>query len=358
MRSFVELFGAAATVRASAPGRVNLIGEHTDYNDGLVLPAVIPLRTSVELAPRRDRRVRAWSAAYPDAVREFGLDAISAAHDWTDYVRGICRALEPGHGFDVRIESDVPLGSGLSSSASLLVAVARAVRTACALPLDDLQIALAARRAETEFVGAPVGVMDQMAASLGEDGIALFIDTRTLAWSRVPLPAGAAVAVVDSGLRHSHVAGEYRVRREECRRAAEALGVSSLREITQADVDRVARLPAPLDRRVRHVVSENARVLEVVDAFRVGDLRRAGARFCESHASMRDDFEVSLPAIDALVETAIGVPGVHGARLTGGGFGGAIVVLTDAGDVARVADAVLERCRIPAARLLAVVSGR
>jgi galactokinase len=333
MRSFEHLYGAAPEVTARAPGRVNLIGEHTDYNDGFVLPVAIPLYTEIQLRRRSDRRVRAWSTAYPDdAPIEFDMDVSTRAGDWADYVRAIVSVTrETGvtAGADIRIDSRVPLGSGLSSSAALLVAAARALRDAFALSLDDLQIAVLARRAETEFVGAPVGIMDQMACSLGDDASALLIDTRSLAYERVALPASAGLVVIDSGIRHAHTSGDYRVRREECRRAAEALGVGSLRDVSVDDLPRIAALPAPLDRRARHVVTENARVLDTVDALRRDDLARVGGLFFASHASMRDDFDVSVPGIDALVDAARRVQGVYGARLTGGGFGGSIVALVE-----------------------------
>jgi len=324
---------------------VNLIGEHTDYNDGFVLPAAIPQRTTVELAIRDDEIVRVWSNAFPEAepiVFPLRVDAI--AGDWADYVRGLVRVFadrELAAGVDVRISSQVPLGSGLSSSAALLVALARALRRAFALSIDDLELAMLARKAENEFVGAPVGVMDHMACSLADTRAALFIDTRSLEYKRVPLPAAAALLVVDSGVRHSHVSGEYRVRREECRRAARALGVAALRDVGIADLDRVGRLPAPLNRRARHVVTENARVLAAVAALGRGDLPEVGRLFLASHASMRDDFDVSRPEIDALVARAAATSGVYGARLTGGGFGGAIVALADPAAVRTAADVIV-----------------
>ena len=345
IRSFGDLYGASPDVTARAPGRVNLIGEHTDYNDGFVLPAAIPLDTVVELRRRPDRSVRVWSTAFADADPvTFDLDVAAGAGDWADYVRAIVsvtRERGVDGGADVRVDSHVPLGSGLSSSAALLVAAARALREAFALAIDDLEIALLARRAENEFVGAPVGIMDQMACSLADERSALLIDTRSLAYERVPIPPDAALLVIDSGVRHAHAGGEYRVRRDECHRAAASLGVPSLRDLSVDDLERVARLPPPLDRRARHVVTENARVLATVDALRRGDLTRVGELFFASHASMRDDFEVSVPAIDALVDAAARVRGVYGARLTGGGFGGSIVALVEPGRVRAAGEAVI-----------------
>ena len=358
-RAFVDLYGNPPTTTAAAPGRVNLIGEHTDYNDGFVLPAALPLRTTVELSPRDDRTVRVCSREFPEqGIQTFSLDRLAETGDWTDYVRGMAWALTDhgvSRGFDVRIASDVPVGSGLSSSAALLIAVGRALRDAFHLDIDDLVLARTARRAETDFVGAPVGIMDQMACSLADEDSALFIDTRTLAYERVPLPSTAELLVIDSGVRHSHVTGEYRVRREECARAAAALGVETLRDVDERALEAIAALPEPLNRRARHVVTENARVRAAVTALRSSDLVEVGRLFAASHRSMRDDFQVSTPAVDALVETAQSVRGVYGARLTGGGFGGSIVALTEPGRAIAAGEAIVrqQNQRFPApARVL------
>jgi galactokinase len=331
--TFAELYDRPATVRGEAPGRVNLIGEHTDYNGGFVLPAAIPRRTIVELAPRADRTVRVWSAEFPEsAPLVYALGDERRRGEWIDYVQGLTWVLAGDglrDGFEARIESTVPLGSGLSSSASLEIAFGRALRAAFALPIDDVTLAIRARRVETDFVGAPVGIMDQMACSLADTTSALFLDTRTLEYTRVPLPDGAALIVIDSGIKHRHAGGEYKTRREECARAASLLGVRELRDVGADELARIEALPDPLNRRARHVVTENARVLATVKALTARDLPAAGRLFLASHASMRDDFEVSVPPIDALVELARGVQGVYGARLTGGGFGGSIVALAD-----------------------------
>ena len=345
--TFEQLYGSQPEVSAQAPGRVNLIGEHTDYNDGFVLPVALPLRTRVELAVRPGHDVRAWSAAFPDQPPFiFPLDISSAVHDWADYVGGMVWVLGGcalDQGFDIRIESTVPVGSGLSSSAALMIAVGRALQNAFNLALDDLQLARLARKAETDFVGAPVGIMDQMACSLADTSAALFIDTRTLVHETVPLPAGAELLVIDSGVRHRHAGGEYRVRRDECHRAAALLGVAALRDVAERDLNAIGALPEPLNRRARHVVTENARVLAAVEALKAGDLKEVGRLFLASHASMRDDFDVSVSAVDALVESTQAMTGVYGARLTGGGFGGAIVALTERGRAAEVGDAVIAR---------------
>ena len=343
MRSFDELFGRRPEVFAEAPGRVNLIGEHTDYNGGFVLPVAIPQRTHVELAARRDRQVRLWSAQYPGTPPiEYIVGGETRDGTWADYVKGMTRVLaedgRPIGGFDARIESDVPVGSGLSSSAALEISIGRAIRDCFSLDLDDVTLARAGQRAENEFVGAPVGIMDQMACSLATADAALFLDTRTLEYSRVRIPAGAALIVIDSGVTHRHASGDYATRRRECADAARLLGVEELRDVTIGDLGRVNALPEPLNRRARHVVTENARVLETVEALRADDLARAGRLFAASHESMRDDFAVSIKPVDALVDIAMAVQGIYGARLTGGGFGGAIVALSVA-DRARPAAA-------------------
>jgi galactokinase len=342
--TFQALYGRAPEVRARAPGRVNLIGEHTDYNGGSVLPLALRRETTVELARRSDDRVRVWSAGFGDIPREYRLGGEARTHDWLDYVQGVTWAARAeGHdigGVDVRITSTVPAGSGLSSSAALEVSLLRALREAYHLPLDDLTLALVARRAEADFAGAPVGVMDQITASLGAVDAPLLLDTSSLAWSRIRLPTGAAVIAVDSGVRHHHAGGEYRTRRLECERAAAHLGVQHLCELSLDALPRVARLPAPLDRRARHVITENVRVRDFVAALSASDLKRCGELLAAAHASLRDDFEVSLPLLDALVEVALREPGVYGARLTGGGFGGSIVVLLRADEPAATAEAI------------------
>jgi galactokinase len=343
--TFEALFGTRPPVRTEAPGRVNLMGDHTDYNGGFVLPSAIPQTTSVELSADGGSRVRVWSAAYPDdRPIEYRLGQESRDGSWSDYVKGMTVVLaEFGlrRGFDARIESDVPVGSGLSSSAALEISLGRAIREAFGLTLSDIELARAGRRAENEFVGAPVGIMDQMACSLATPSIALFLDTRSLEFERVAIPPTAAALVIDSGLEHRHAGGGYKERRRECDEAAARLGVEQLRDVEPGSTS-WRRLPDPLDRRVRHVLSENQRVCDTVSAFRAGDLRKAGALFAASHASLRDDFEVSVPEIDRLIEIAGTVPGVYGARLTGGGFGGAVVALCASDRARQAADTVVE----------------
>src|SRR5436305_11372024 len=238
----------ADEIRASAPGRVNLIGEHTDYNGGFVLPTPIPQRTTAELRRRGDSLVRVESREI-GAWAEYTLGGERRRGDWLDYIMGCTQALRlTGHalaGFELKIASDVPLGSGLSSSASLELAVLRAIRQAFGLAIDDTRLALLGQRAVNELVGAPVGAMDQLCASLGQPGSALFIDTRTFATRLIPLPDGLDLLVIDSGVRHGHATGGYRTRRAECEEAARRLGVPQLRDLGAADLARVARLPGP-----------------------------------------------------------------------------------------------------------------
>ncbi len=343
--------GSRATVVAEAPGRVNLIGEHTDYSDGFVLPTVIPQTTAVAVAANADASCRVWSGAMPHREHHarFVVGQEVRAGSWVDYVQGATAVLRSdGHavgGFDAVIRSEVPLGSGLSSSASLLVATLRALRDLFQFTLDDMALAAVARRIETDFIGVPIGVMDPIACALGTAGHALFLDTRDLSWQRVRIPSTADIAVVHSGISHSHATGGYRRRREECDAATHALGVRALRDLTVADLHLLEALPDVLGRRARHIISENARVRAAVDALRSDDIAGLGALMDASHVSLRDDYEVSVPEIDRLVERARAERGVLGARITGGGFGGSIVVLTHAGSAARVSAAVARFAR-------------
>jgi galactokinase len=343
--SFESLFGGGPAVRVSAPGRVNLIGEHTDYNGGYVLPTVIPQRTLVELSAAGGDRVRAWSANVgARAFGEYRAGQERRRGGWLDYVQGTTWVLRaegfPVGGADIRVESGVPLGSGLSSSAALLVALLRAFRESSGITLDDVALARLAKKAENDFVGAPVGIMDQMAVTLASDGQALFLDTRSMEYTLVGMPAAAELIVINSGVAHNHAKGDYRTRRAECEQAAARLGVGQLRDLAVEDLPRVMELPDPLGRRARHVVTEDGRVLAAVRAMRSGDVGALGELFYASHDSMRDDYEVSIPEIDALVELAKAEKDVFGARLTGGGFGGSVVMLAKRGTARAVAERI------------------
>ena len=341
--TFQSLFGRAPEAEVSAPGRVNLIGEHTDYNDGFVLPTAIPQRTRVWIAKRDDGIARVHATNLNQTL-EYTVHHEVAGRGWLDYAQGVTHVLgtegHPVGGFDAMIASEVPLGSGLSSSAALLVAMFRALRATFELTIDDVTVARWSQAAENGFVGARVGIMDQMACSLADLGAALFLDCRSLEYERVPLPAGAELIVLHSGVEHNHAGGDYNTRRAECERACALLRVKSLRDLEVRDLPRLGGLPDIEKRRARHVITENARVLETVSAMQSGDLARVGALFYASHASMRDDYEVSLPAIDLIVNLARSRPEVFGARLTGGGFGGSVVMLAREGQGRAAGEAI------------------
>lgn len=327
--AFTELFGSPPQVTAFAPGRVNLIGDYTDYNEGFVLPTVTPQTTRVELSRTQGAVVDVVNATMSEeSTYSLGHERRRGA--WLDYVQGLTRVLrESGHvldGFALRVESDVPMGVGLASGAALEIGVLRALRRAFDLPLDDMDLALLAHTAETQHVRASVGVMDHIACSLGRDGYALFLDTRTLARESVPLPDSLNLLVIDPRLPHRGTDSRHD-RRRECRQAAVELGVSSLRD---ADLPllRRARLPAPLNRRARHVVTEDARVLDMIAALLGGDIDAITGTMAASHASLRDDFEISAPDGDDLVRVTAADEAVHGARMTSDG---AVVAFVDAG---------------------------
>lgn len=330
---FSELYGSEPELEAGAPGRVNLLGEHTDYNEGYVLPTAIPQRTQVEMARSQDEWCRFYSANFDELVRYRAGGAI--AHGFTGYVAGCIEVLrEAGCAIapvNLLIRSEVPIGAGLSSSAALEVAVLRGLRGLFQIDIDDLAIALLAQQAEIRFAGVRCGIMDQMAASFGDALHMLFLDTRTLERCLLPLPEHAELIVLDSGVPRRLAASAYNQRRQECEEAARRLGVMALRDIE--DLAITESLPEPLNRRARHVFSENQRVLLAVSgvsAEEFGELMNA------SHASLRDDYEVSVPALDLLVELLQKQPAVYGARLTGAGFGGACVALAKAGQAAAV----------------------
>jgi galactokinase len=338
----------------SAPGRVNLIGEHTDYNGGLCLPIALPQRTTAAARRRDDDRLRMVSTQGGDVV-EVALGDVAPGHPagWAAYVAGVPWALRGmGYavgGLDVAVDSSVPLGAGLSSSAALECSVAAAVSDLYGLDLLSsasarATLARACIDAENTIARAPTGGMDQSAALLASTGHALLLDCRDLHTDQVPFdlePAGLALLVVDTRAEHALVDGQYAERRASCEEAASELGVTSLREVAATDLETtLARLSSDLlRRRTRHVVTEIDRVTEVVAALRDNDFERVGRAFLESHASMRDDFEISVAELDTAVETAVGA-GALGARMTGGGFGGSAIALVRADDARRVQDAV------------------
>ena len=348
---FTAVFGTAPDGLWSAPGRVNLIGEHTDYNEGFVLPFAIDRRTVVALGARDDRRVRVAST-FADELAEIDLDALSpeALNGWSAYPLGVAWAfsefgadLAAVPGVDLFIDSDVPVGAGLSSSAAIESAVALALNDVWRLGLDRRTLARVGQRAENVAVGAPTGIMDQSASLLGEADHAVFLDCRTLESELVPLglaEAGLAILVIDTGVKHSHATGGYGERRAACERGAAALGYSSLRDATVDDLPRAQQLLDDVTfRRIRHVITENQRVLDTVAVLKAQGASAIGELLDASHRSMRDDFEISVPELDLAVETAVGA-GAIGARMTGGGFGGAAIALVRLDDLSRVQVAV------------------
>lgn len=333
----------------AAPGRVNLIGEHTDYNEGFVLPIALHLQTCVALALRTDGVARCWSTSRDQVVQQT-LDEVGPGRvrGWAAYPLGVAWALrERGvdlPGFDLLVDSDVPSGAGLSSSAALECAVALALNDLSGAGLSRTDIALAGQRAENEVVGAPTGIMDQMAAMHGAAGSAVLLDCRSLAVERVPLGLGGtgfSLLVLDTRTSHAHADGEYGDRRRSCEAAASTLGVKALRDATVEQVDGAAQALGDLGhRRAHHVVTENARVLDTADLLRAGRVGEVGPLFNASHDSLRDDFEVSCPELDLAVSAARDA-GALGARMTGGGFGGSAIALVPADTSGRVRDEVV-----------------
>ena len=344
MAWFRECYAAAAEGSWRAPGRVNLIGEHTDYNDGLVLPFAIGLGTVAAAAPRGDDILVLRSRQAPQDVVSVRVSELrpGSVTGWAAYPAGIAWALRAaGHqvaGATVAIDSDLPLGAGLSSSAALECAVALALTELSGLGVPRPELVRLAQRAENEFAGMPCGIMDQSASLLGQEGSALLIDCQSGAVAAVPLDpaaAGLVLLIIDTGVRHVLADGSYADRRRECEQAARALGLASLRGMTD-DPGSLSRLGDPvLRRRARHVVTENRRVAAAARLLRAGDLAASGPLLTASHRSLRDDFEVSWPAADTTVEAALAA-GALGARMMGGGFGGSVIVLTPVRQAGRI----------------------
>jgi galactokinase len=312
---------------AVAPGRVNLIGEHTDYSEGYVCPVAIDRFARVAFAANHDGLLRGFSLA-ENEERAMALEGLSPSGSWLDYAAGVVRThREHGleiPGMDFVVGGDVPIGAGLSSSAAFELAVARAVFDLGSAPWDPSTAARLAQRAENEFVGVPCGIMDQMASALSEAGCAMLLDCRSLRFETVPIPPSLLVVVMDTGTRRSLASSAYEERRRSCEEAAALLGVSALRDASR---EMAGRLGGTLGRRARHVVDENQRTLDMASALRRGDEERIGALMRESHESLRDLFEVSSPALDSMVAIASRHPAAVGARMTGGGFGGSAVAL-------------------------------
>ncbi|MEG3627195.1 galactokinase [Streptomyces poriticola] len=348
---FGALYGHAPDGVWAAPGRVNLIGEHTDYNDGFVMPFALPHTAVAAVARRDDGVLRLHSADAGAGVTELRVAELSPGSDpaWTAYPAGVVWALRAaGHrvtGADIHLASTVPAGAGLSSSAALEMVVAVALNDLFGPGLRGWQLARLCRRAENVYVGAPVGIMDQTASACCRAGHALFLDTRDLSQRQIPFDAaaqGLRLLVVDTRVEHSHSEGEYGRRRAGCEKGAALLGVDALRDIAHDDLDAaLQRLgdEEEVRRLVRHVVTENQRVERVVALLESGETRAIGPVLVEGHASLRDDFRVSCPELDLAVDASLAA-GALGARMTGGGFGGSAIVLADAGDADAVTEAV------------------
>ena len=326
-----------------APGRVNLIGEHTDYNDGFVMPAAIDFYTWVAIAPRADRKLVIHSENLSESV-EFDLDAAPVPqHRWSDYPFGVAVMLErAGHrlrGANVLILGEVPIGAGLSSSAAIEVATGCALLENSGLQVDRVELALICQRAENDFVGMRCGIMDQFISCCGHAGQSLMLDCRSLDYKLLPLPQGVSLVFCNSMVKHQLASGEYNKRRTECEEGVHRLAqhlpqVRALRDVTLADLDRFGpELPEVVYKRCRHVVSENARVLEAATALVGADVAAFGDLMASSHHSLRDDYEVSCEELDLLVELAGEVDGTFGARMTGGGFGGCTINLVRSASV-------------------------
>lgn len=342
-QKFIRRYGTQPLL-VQAPGRVNLIGEHTDYNDGFVLPAAIQFHTSVAIAARSDRRLSLFSENYAEQVEfEVGQLPETASHHWSDYVIGVARKLgEQGihlPGVDLLIHGDVPQGAGLSSSASLEVAVCSAFLELSGENMDGVEIARLCQRAENEFVRARCGIMDQFISVHGQSDHALLLDCRSLSYRYQPIPENVRLVICNTMVRHSLAGGEYNQRRQECETGAQFFaehkpGVKALRDVSLEDFQKYgSMLPETIRKRSRHVITENVRVAAAGDALGQQDMARFGQLMRDSHASLRDDFEVSCDELDAMVEVADKIDGVYGARMTGGGFGGCTINLVESGRV-------------------------
>jgi galactokinase len=348
LKAISERLGGRAEWLVRAPGRVNLIGEHTDYNDGFVLPLAIDRATWIAARPGAERRVHAASLQF-DGVADFELPprrGSASGVAWAGYLQGVAWSLDadgfPLCGWDGVVFSDVPIGAGLSSSAALELAAARLFAAAAGRGWEPARMARLAQRAENEWVGVRCGIMDQLVSAAATSGHALLIDCRSLALRPVPLPATAAILVLDTSTRRGLLDSAYNERRQQCADAARALGVGALRDADEGSLTR-ARLEATTLRRARHVLSENARTQRAASALAAGDLPRVGVLMRESHRSLRDDFEVSSPALDAMADCAEEDPDCYGARMTGAGFAGCVVALVEAAAAEAGAERIARR---------------
>jgi len=343
-QAFVHYFNTKPEIIVRAPGRVNLIGEHTDYNDGFVLPMAIDRAIWIALCPRQDNRFRIHSLDLGEDS-DFRLDSLEKGEGWAEYIKGVAWVLQKEgyslRGWDAVISGDVPLGAGLSSSAAVELATARAFSAACDFDWDPVLMAQLAQKAENQWVGVNCGIMDQMASSASKANHALFLDCRTLEIQYAPLPEKTAMVVLDTSTRHSLVDSAYNERRSQCEAAARFFGVKALRDVSLAEFEkRKHKMEDVVMRRARHIITEDQRVLDAIDAMRANDVVCLGKLFNASHASLRDDFEVTNDALNQIVEAAQEQESCFGARMTGGGFGGCAVALVREDSVEAFANAV------------------
>jgi galactokinase len=348
LKCFSDLTGAAATHMVYAPGRVNLIGEHTDYNDGFVLPLAIDLGVALTARKRDDSLVRIWSAGRSEQPVEIDLrQAITPGEPaWSNYVRGVLAGLQNAGlqlpGFDAVIYANLPAGGGLSSSAALEIATATLGEMLSGTTLDPVQKALLCQKAEHEFAGTPCGIMDQFAVTFGKAGHLLLLDCQSQQFELVPMPQGeVSLLVINSMVKHDLSEGEYKKRRDDCHAAAAILGVATLRAVTTEQVVAAqAQLGEHLFRRAHHVTTENERTLAAVAALKAGDWDSLGKLMHASHASLRDDYNVSCPELDAIAAAAEAA-GAYGCRMTGGGFGGCCVALVPTSSAQAMSEAII-----------------
>jgi galactokinase len=352
-QQFTGLFGAQPAI-FSAPGRVNLIGEHTDYNDGFVMPSAIGLRTRVAISPCLERKLRIQSQEFLESF-EFDLDHLPqhATGTWCDYVLGIAVALQrTGHaprGANLYVQSEIPIGAGLSSSAGIEVATALALISFNGAALPLVEVAKLCQDTENAFIGARVGIMDQFVSCLGKAGHALLLDCRSLDFELIPIPDRVRMVVCDTMVKHRHASGEYNRRREECEEGVRVLATwhPNIRALRDLSLDQLVKhstdIPGTIYKRCRHVVEENMRVRDGARRLRDGDLNGFGERMRESHRSLRDLYEVSCRELDIMVEAAEGLPGYYGGRMTGGGFGGSTINLVEVTYAQSFADQISDR---------------
>ena len=349
--TFQQFYGESPALVAHAPGRVNLIGEHTDYNEGFVFPAAINFGTWVAAAKRIDDVINVTAMDYDNQQNEFALTDIQYDENqgWANYVRGVVKVLKEAmpdfSGANLLVTGNVPQGAGLSSSASFEIAILKAISALYALPLDGVKAALLGQKAENTFVGCSCGIMDQLISAMGNEGQAMLLDCQSLDIQHSPLPDSHQIVIINSNVKRGLVDSEYNLRREQCEEGAAILGVSSLREANMTMLEEAkSRMSDVVYRRAKHIITENQRTLEASEALKMGDIQTVSTAMAQSHVSMRDDFEITVRPIDYLVEIIDEVLGnTGGVRMTGGGFGGCVVALAPTDKVDAVKQVVADK---------------